>query len=72
MIKKIPYAEETREEITKSNLNQSTAKILWTFSKRKRFIENKPVCPIASYKYDLSTNSNRKAGFGSSKRKVFT
>jgi hypothetical protein len=53
-------------------VNQSTAKTLWTFSKKKRFPEAKPVCPYVSYAYDLSTISKRKAGFGSSKRKVFT
>ena len=72
MSKKVPYAVDNREKISRSNVNQSTAKTLWTFSKGKRFPEPKSVCPYVSYPYDLSTISKRKTGFGSSKRRVFT
>lgn len=72
MSKGMPYADETREEITKSAINKSTAKTLWSFPKKERFDRSKSVCPYVSYDYDLSTISKRKTGFGSSKRKAFT
>ena len=72
MYKGMPYAYETREEITKSAINKSTAKTLWSFPKKERFERSQSVCPYVSYNYNLSTISKRKTGFGSSKRKVFT
>lgn len=72
LTKKVPYAEDSREDVTRSNLNRSTAKTLWSFPKKKRFPDPKPVCPYPAYPYELSTISKRKAGFGSSKRRVFT
>lgn len=70
--KKTPYAEDSREDIVRSNLNRSTAKTLWSFPKKKRFPDPKPVCPHPFYAYDLSTISKRKTGFGSAQRRVFT
>lgn len=72
MSKLSPFAEETREQVTRCNINQSTAKTLWSFSKEKRFEERKPVCPYVSYQTDLSTLTKRKTQFGSSVRRVFT
>jgi hypothetical protein len=72
LIKKVPYAEDSREDVSRSNLNRSTAKTLWSFPKKKRFPDPKPVCPYSAYPYELSTISKRKTGFGSSQRRVFT
>ena len=72
MSKLVPYAQESREQITKSAINQSTSKTLWSFAKNRRFSAPKPACPYVSYIHNLSTISNRKAGFGTSKRRVFT
>jgi hypothetical protein len=68
----MPFVEESREEITRSNINQSTSKNLWSFSKEKRFSEKKPNCPYVCYETGVSTISNRKTQFGNSQRKVFT
>lgn len=72
MSKGAPFAEESREQIVKSAVNASPSKNLWSFSKEKRFAENKPECPYVSYLNNSSTISQRKTGFGSSKRRVFS
>jgi len=72
MSKGAPYAAESRVDIVKSSINNLTSKTLWSFSKDKRFQQNKPVCPYVFYQNNLSTLSNRKTGFGSSKRRVFS
>lgn len=72
MSKGAPYAVESRFDIVKSNVNNSTSKTMWSFSKDKRFPQNKPVCPFVSYQNNLSTLSDRKTGFGTSKRRVFS
>jgi hypothetical protein len=72
MSKGSPFAEESREQIVKSTVNASTSKNLWSFSKEKRFQDNKPECPYVSYLNNSSTISQRKTGFGSSKRRVFS
>jgi hypothetical protein len=72
MSKCTPFAQESREQITKSAINQSTSKTLWSFSKDRRFSERKPVCPYVSYLNNLSTINPRKTGFGSAKRRVFS
>jgi len=61
---KNPFAIESREKITRSMINKSTSKTLWSFNKNKRFSEQKPSCPYVSYLHNLSTNSQRKTGFG--------
>jgi hypothetical protein len=72
MSKGAAYAAESRLDIAKSSINNSTSKTFWSFSKDKRFQQNKPVCPYVYYQNNLSTLSNRKTGFGSSKRRVFS
>jgi hypothetical protein len=72
MSKGSPFAEESREEIVRSTINGSTSKNLWSFSKDKRFPENKSTCPYVSYLNDSSTISSRKNGFGCGKRRVFS
>lgn len=72
MSKGAPYAAESRIDIVKSSINNSTSKTLWSFSKDKRFQQDKSVCPYVFYQNNLSTLSNRKANFGSSKRRVFS
>lgn len=58
--------------MTRSVVNRSTAKTLWSFSKGERFSQQKPSCPYSSYDYNLSTITKVHAGFGSSQRRVFT
>lgn len=58
--------------MTRSVVNRSTAKTLWSFSKGERFSKQKPSCPYSSYDYNLSTITKVHAGFGSSQRRVFT
>ena len=70
--KNSPFAVESRDQITKNAINKSTAKVLWSFSKDKRFSLNKPPCPYVSYLNNMSTINKRKTVFGSSKRRVFT
>lgn len=72
MSKGSPFAEESRAEIVKSTINSSTSKNLWSFSKERRFSENKSVCPYVSYLNNGSTISHRKTGFGWGKRRVFS
>jgi hypothetical protein len=72
MSKGAPFAIETRSDIVKSAINNSTAKSMWSFSKKQRFPQDKSVCPYVSYQTDLSTISHRKTGFGTSKRRVFS
>lgn len=64
--------EESREEVVRSNLNYSRSKQLWSFSKRQRFQDVKTECPNAFYQKHVSTISNKKVSFASSKRRVFT
>lgn len=66
------FAEESREEIVKSNVNNSTSKHLWTFYKERRFPEPRPNCPYIAYDHDTSTISQKKTKFGSAARRVFT
>ena len=72
MSKSSPFAVESRDQITKNAINKSTSKVLWSFSKDRRFSMNKPPCPYVSYLNNLSTINNRKTVFGSAKRRVFT
>lgn len=72
MSKGAPFAAESRFDIVKSAINNSTSKTLYSFSKDKRFQPNKSVCPYVSYQNNLSTLSHRKTGFGTSKRRVFS
>lgn len=72
MSKGAPYAAESRIDIVKSAINNSTSKTLYSFSKDKRFHPNKSVCPYVFYQSNLSTLSNRKTSFGTSNRKVFS
>lgn len=66
------FTEESREEILKSLTNNSSSKQAWSFSRQKRFATSNAPCPYVSYGQAHSTFSNKKAGFGSSRRKVFT
>ena len=72
MSKSSPFALESRDQITKNAINKSTSKVLWSFSKDKRFSLSKSPCPYVSYLNNLSTINKRKTVFGSAKRKVFT
>lgn len=72
MSKGSPFVEESREEVVRSTVNTSTSKNLWSFSKEKRFAENKAQCPYVSYLNNPSTISQRKTGFGWGKRRVFS
>lgn len=72
MSKSSPFAMESRQDIVKSAINSSTSKSMWSFSKDKRFPMDRPVCPYVSYQTNLSTISQRKTGFGTSKRRVFS
>lgn len=64
--------EASREEVAKSNLNDSTSKQLWTFPKKKRFLNIKIECPHAYYQTNLSTFTSKQPKFSASIRKVFT
>lgn len=66
------FTEESRDEIVKAMTNHSTSKQAWSFSKTKRFAMQAPNCPYVCYNTNQSTISNRKTGFGSSRRRVFT
>lgn len=66
------FTEQSRDEIIKAITNQSTSKQAWSFSKTKRFAMPTPNCPYVCYNTNQSTISNRKTGFGSSRRRVFT
>ena len=72
MSKGSPFVEESREEVVRSTINNSTSKNLWSFSKDKRFADNKAACPYVSYLNNSSTISQRKTGFGWGKRRVFS
>ena len=65
------YALGKREEITKANTNNSTSKMLWSFSKAKRFIVEKTECPQISYLHGFVIPSKTSI-FGRSKRNIFT
>ena len=66
------FTEQSRQEIAKSNLNNSRSKQLWTFSKKQRFDPVRPTCPNAFYSKPPSTLSNKKMSFATSLRRVFT
>jgi hypothetical protein len=66
------FARESREDVTRSHLNLSTSKQLWSFGKKKRFQPVKAECPIGFYQQQVSTISKRRVSFSQSKRKVFT
>lgn len=62
--------EDTPAEILKHPANDSTAKYHWSFSKSKRFSENKGYTNTISYNLPSSI-SKRKAGFGYGSRSKF-
>lgn len=64
--------EETRERVTKSSLNRSTSKQLWTFSKKDRFQKIKTECPYAYYNIPLSTINNKQVRFSQALRLMFS
>ena len=66
------FTEESRDEILKSLTNNSSSKQAWSFSRQKRFVTMNAPCPYVSYNNAASVFSNKKAGFGSSRRRVFT
>ena len=66
------YTEESREEILKALTNNSSSKQAWSFSRQKRFAPKNAACPYISYGKSDSLFSNKRTGFGSSRRKVFT
>ena len=66
------FTEESRDQIIKSLTNKSSSKQAWSFSRQKRFVANNAQCPFISYGNTSSTLSNKKAGFGTSTRRVFT
>lgn len=63
--------EETCDEINRNQLNDSTAKNLWTFPREKRFKSEMKLCPHISYNFDLSTNKRRYTNFGYGRRVDF-
>lgn len=65
------YTEETRDQLIRNPLNDSTSKTSWSFSKGARFQTEKNICPHVAYNIDLSTNQKRKTGFGYGKRISF-
>lgn len=65
------FTEETREQIIKNPLNDSTSKTSWSFGKGARFKTLSHICPHVSYDINLSTNSKRKTSFGYGKRMSF-
>lgn len=56
--------EETRDEVVRNTLNDSTSKTLWSFPREKRFKSEQSMCPYVAYNYNLSTNRKRQAAIG--------
>lgn len=65
------YTEETRDQIIRNPLNDSTSKTSYSFGKSQRFKTEKNICPHVAYDINLSTNRKRKASFGYGKRTDF-
>jgi hypothetical protein len=65
------YTEETREQIVRNPLNDSTAKMSYSFGKSSRFKTEKHICPHVAYDISLNTTSRRKTSFGYGKRTSF-
>lgn len=65
------YTEETRDQIIRNPLNDSTSKASFSFSKSQRFKTEKNICPHVAYDINLSTNKKRKTSFGLGKRTNF-
>ena len=63
--------EESREQVVKNSLNDSTSKTCWSFAKDSRFKTQPNVCPFVAYNINLSTTSKRKTSFGYGKRTNF-